>query len=199
MLVHVCLTNKCVYVWQSQRLEMLFMSICGNLHKHYYLSREACISHFHRKCLDLFPTPPPPEIRSELSLIASLALLDDFGIKMLPVQVRLCENKLDLIRSCLDSSSNAYKNVHEVSLVCVTVSISCVLHLSLSLSLSLSLTPHTLQILHLSKLLGLDTSMEESIPEKDHVSTVHLSRSKMSEGRGHSLIFIALTALQVSQ
>ena len=65
--------------------------------------------------MDLFPSPPPPEIRSELNLIASLALLDDFGIKMLPVQIRLCENKLDLIRNCLDSSPTAYKNVHVVS------------------------------------------------------------------------------------
>ena len=81
-----------------------------------YVSWE-CMFRFFRKCLDLFPTPPPPEIRSELNLIASLALLDDFGIKMLPVQVRLCENKLDLIRSCLDSSPTAYKSVHVVSLV----------------------------------------------------------------------------------
>ena len=71
------------------------------------------IIHF-RMCLDLFPTPPPPELRSELNLIASLSLLDDFGIKMLPVQVRLCENKLDLIRSCLDSSPSAYKNYNVV-------------------------------------------------------------------------------------
>ena len=90
-----------------------------------YVSWE-CMFHFFRKCLDLFPTPPPPEIRSELNLIASLALLDDFGIKMLPVQVRLCENKLDLIRSCLDSSPTAYKSVHVVSLVfCLFVFICC--------------------------------------------------------------------------
>ena len=56
---------------------------------------------------------------------------------------------------------------------------------------------HT-QILRLSKLLGLDTSIEEPLPEEEVASIGHLSRSKMSEGRGHSLIVIALTALEVS-
>ena len=159
--------------------------------------------------MDLFPTPRPPEICSELNLIASLSLLDDFGIKMLPVQVRLCENKLDLIRSCLDSSPTAYKKVPEVKCILLVLAVhdhtyysiskrSYVLSLSSSLSLALYLSPHTLQILHLSELLGLDTNIEDPISEEDQVSQVHLSRSKMSEGRGHSLILIALTSLQVS-
>lgn len=66
-----------------------------------------------RLCLGLFEEVPPA-IQSELNLIASLSLLDDFGVSILPVQVRLCENKLDIIRNVLDASHNAYKQHEKV-------------------------------------------------------------------------------------
>ena len=47
-------------------------------------------------------------------------------------------------------------------------------------------------------MLGLDTSIGESFPEEEDISNVHSSTCMMSEGRGHTLILIALTALQVS-
>ena len=74
-----------------------FLSLC-------LLSSVPC-----RLCLDLFEEVPPA-IQSELNLIASLSLLDDFGVSILPVQVRLCENKLDIIRNVLDASHSAYKH-----------------------------------------------------------------------------------------
>lgn len=66
-----------------------------------------------RACLGLFSSPAS-EVQKELNLIASLALLDDFQVSMLPVQVRLCENKLDIVRSVLDSSPTAYKKYDKV-------------------------------------------------------------------------------------
>lgn len=61
-----------------------------------------------RACLGLFSIPGP-EVQRELNLIASLSLLDDFHVSMLPVQVRLCENKLDIVRAVLDASPTSYK------------------------------------------------------------------------------------------
>ena len=55
---------------------------------------------------------------------------------------------------------------------------------------------HT-KILRLSRLLGLDTVTDDSYSDEDLTDRDHLSKSKVSEGRGHSLIVIALTALQV--
>ncbi len=68
-----------------------------------------------RACLSLFPPPASGEVQKELNRIASLALLDDFNVSMLPIQVRLCENKLDIIRNVLDSSSSAYKRYDKVT------------------------------------------------------------------------------------
>ncbi len=53
-------------------------------------------------------------MQEELNLIASLALLDDFNVSMLPVQVRLCDNKLDIVRNILDSAPSAYKKHEKV-------------------------------------------------------------------------------------
>ena len=71
---------------------------------------------FPRACLGLFPAPPPPAVQCELNLIASLSLLDDFSVSLLPVQVRLCENKLDMIRRVLDASATSYKRYDKVCL-----------------------------------------------------------------------------------
>lgn len=88
-----------------------FLSLC-------LLSSVPC-----RLCLDLFEEVPPA-IQSELNLIASLSLLDDFGVSILPVQVRLCENKLDIIRNVLDASHSAYKQHEKVEMLLSTVNSS---------------------------------------------------------------------------
>ncbi len=53
-------------------------------------------------------------MQQELNLVASLSLLDDFSVSMLPVQVRLCENRLDIVRAVLDSSPTAYRKHDKV-------------------------------------------------------------------------------------
>lgn len=68
-----------------------------------------------RTCLDLFQSPGPT-VQCELDLIASLSLLDDFHVSMLPVQVRLCENRLDIVRAVLDSTPTAYRKHSKVML-----------------------------------------------------------------------------------
>ena len=129
--------------------------------------------------MNLFPTPPPPELRSELNLIASLSLLDDFGIKMLPVQVRLCENKLDLIRNCLDSSPTAYKSVHVVSFVCTLCStmnlqlmVTAVIHLYIYVWFQLTLIT---VIVALKNLLVNTLSLSLSLPHTTDSSIVQVS------------------------
>ncbi|XP_019858990.1 PREDICTED: neuroblastoma-amplified sequence-like [Amphimedon queenslandica] len=61
-----------------------------------------------RLCLSLIKEESP-SILLERNLIQSLELLEEFNIVMLPIKVRLCENKLDLIKQALDSSPTAYK------------------------------------------------------------------------------------------
>ena len=85
----------------------------------YFLSLCLLSSVPSRLCLDLFEEVPPA-IQSELNLIASLSLLDDFGVSILPVQVRLCENKLDIIRNVLDASHSAYKQHEKVEMLLST-------------------------------------------------------------------------------
>ena len=62
----------------------------------------------------LFPSPPPPVVQQELNLIASLGILDDFGVTILPVQIRLCEQRLDIVKKVLHSSNTAYRRHEKV-------------------------------------------------------------------------------------
>ncbi|XP_063549140.1 NBAS subunit of NRZ tethering complex-like [Cydia strobilella] len=48
------------------------------------------------------------EIQKELDLIASLEILSAFNLDILPIQVRLCEDRLTLIEKCLQSDPSAY-------------------------------------------------------------------------------------------
>lgn len=64
-------------------------------------------------CLHLL-TKPHDKIREELDLIASLPLLKDFNVFMLPLHVRLCQDKMTLIEEALKSSSTAYKQYPKV-------------------------------------------------------------------------------------
>ncbi|XP_071954493.1 NBAS subunit of NRZ tethering complex-like isoform X2 [Antedon mediterranea] len=67
-----------------------------------------------RSCLQLIKDIPDI-IQQELDLVAALALLDDFKVPILPLQVRLCENYLDLVAEALRSSPNAYKDLRKLT------------------------------------------------------------------------------------
>ncbi|GAA6077045.1 NBAS subunit of NRZ tethering complex isoform X1 [Tachysurus ichikawai] len=59
-------------------------------------------------CLQLI-TDCPPSIQEELDLISALSRLEDFGVKVLPLQVRLRDDRLSLIKECIAQCSTAYK------------------------------------------------------------------------------------------
>uniref|UniRef100_A0A3B3DQK4 NBAS subunit of NRZ tethering complex n=1 Tax=Oryzias melastigma TaxID=30732 RepID=A0A3B3DQK4_ORYME len=61
-----------------------------------------------RACLQLIADRPPP-IEEELDLITALTQLDDFGVHILPLQVRLRSDRLSLIQECISHCSAAYK------------------------------------------------------------------------------------------
>ncbi|XP_066532404.1 NBAS subunit of NRZ tethering complex [Hoplias malabaricus] len=61
-----------------------------------------------RSCLQLISDCPPP-IQEELDLISALSQLEHFGVKVLPLQVRLCEDRLSLIKECISQCPTAYK------------------------------------------------------------------------------------------
>lgn len=61
-----------------------------------------------RACLQLV-TDCPPAVREELDLISALNQLEDFGVKILPLQVRLRTDRLSLITECIANCSKAYK------------------------------------------------------------------------------------------
>ncbi|XP_053565639.1 NBAS subunit of NRZ tethering complex isoform X2 [Bombina bombina] len=61
-----------------------------------------------RSCLQLI-SDCPETIHKELDLIRSLGYLEEFGVKILPLQVRLCNNRLDLIKECISQCPTSYK------------------------------------------------------------------------------------------
>ncbi|KAM3855647.1 NBAS subunit of NRZ tethering complex isoform 2-T2 [Vipera latastei] len=61
-----------------------------------------------RSCLQLI-TDCPPVIQEELDLIHSLSYFEEFGVKILPLQVRLCSDRLSLIKECLSRLPTNYK------------------------------------------------------------------------------------------
>ncbi|TRZ02417.1 hypothetical protein DNTS_034472, partial [Danionella cerebrum] len=61
-----------------------------------------------RSCLQLI-ADCPSLIQEELDLINALSRLEQFGVKMLPLQVRLRTDRLSLIKECISQSSTAYK------------------------------------------------------------------------------------------
>ncbi|KAF4531252.1 hypothetical protein B566_EDAN019269, partial [Ephemera danica] len=66
-----------------------------------------------KSCL-LLISDDNPEIKEELDLIAALRLLGEFGVRMLPIQVRLCSDKLRLLRDCLKIKTSSYKNTQRL-------------------------------------------------------------------------------------
>nr|XP_056712438.1 NBAS subunit of NRZ tethering complex [Euleptes europaea] len=61
-----------------------------------------------RACLQLI-TDCPPVVQEELDLIRALSYLEEFGVKILPLQVRLCSDQLSLIKECLLQLPSNYK------------------------------------------------------------------------------------------
>ncbi|XP_066468045.1 NBAS subunit of NRZ tethering complex isoform X2 [Tiliqua scincoides] len=61
-----------------------------------------------RSCLQLI-TDCPSVIQEELDLIRGLGYLEEFGVKILPLQVRLCSDRLSLIKECLLQLPTNYK------------------------------------------------------------------------------------------
>ncbi|CAN9507428.1 unnamed protein product [Ophioblennius macclurei] len=61
-----------------------------------------------RACLQLI-TDCPPAVQEELDLINALSQLDDFGVNVLPLQVRLRSNRLSLVEECVAHCSSAYR------------------------------------------------------------------------------------------
>ncbi|XP_064506623.1 NBAS subunit of NRZ tethering complex isoform X2 [Pseudopipra pipra] len=61
-----------------------------------------------RCCLQLI-VDSPSAVQEELDLIRALGYLEEFGVKILPLQVRLCSDRLSLIKDCLAQMSTNYK------------------------------------------------------------------------------------------
>ncbi|XP_013359802.1 PREDICTED: neuroblastoma-amplified sequence isoform X2 [Chinchilla lanigera] len=61
-----------------------------------------------RCCLQLI-ADRPAAIQEELDLIQALGCLEEFGVKILPLQVRLRADRLSLIKECISQSPTCYK------------------------------------------------------------------------------------------
>ena len=55
-------------------------------------------------------------IAEELDLIESLELLSDFGVQVLPLQVRMTKDRCDLVQMALDAKLMTYKSSQKVEL-----------------------------------------------------------------------------------
>ena len=53
-------------------------------------------------------------IAEELDLIESLELLSDFGVQVLPLQVRMTKDRCDLVQMALDAKLMTYKSSQKV-------------------------------------------------------------------------------------
>ncbi|XP_040848780.1 neuroblastoma-amplified sequence isoform X2 [Ochotona curzoniae] len=61
-----------------------------------------------RCCLQLI-TDRPTAIQEELDLIQALGCLEECGVKILPLQVRLCSDRISLIKECISQSPTCYR------------------------------------------------------------------------------------------
>ncbi|XP_045779272.1 neuroblastoma-amplified sequence-like isoform X2 [Maniola jurtina] len=66
------------------------------------------------KCCLMLIEDGNKEIEQELDLISALPILAAFNLSILPIQVRLCEDRMTLIEDCLQSDSNAYLASHKL-------------------------------------------------------------------------------------
>ncbi len=105
------------------------------------------------------------------------------------MQVRLTENKLDIVRNVLDSSPSAYRDYEKVTIYFIMhTCMKALLYWSLGCYCMRDIMHSYLQITRLSRLLeGAGSAEEESLMER-----------KLIPSEGHSLILIILAALQVT-
>ncbi|CAL1537532.1 unnamed protein product [Lymnaea stagnalis] len=66
-----------------------------------------------RSCLNLILDSPKP-VQEELDLIASLALLDEFGVSVLPLQVRLSKDRLEFVKLAVSTKPTSYKQTQRL-------------------------------------------------------------------------------------
>ncbi|PNF41038.1 hypothetical protein B7P43_G08226, partial [Cryptotermes secundus] len=66
-----------------------------------------------KTCLNLI-TDENEKIKEQLDLIAALQLLSDFGINILPLQVRLCSERLRLVEKCIHSKPMSYRSMQRL-------------------------------------------------------------------------------------
>ncbi|KAG1649688.1 Neuroblastoma-amplified sequence [Nymphon striatum] len=66
-----------------------------------------------RSCLQLIEDREE-SIQEELDLISSLGILNNFNVHVLPVQVRVCKDRLDLIKMAIESYPNTYKSSQQL-------------------------------------------------------------------------------------
>nr|XP_042904334.1 neuroblastoma-amplified sequence [Parasteatoda tepidariorum] len=68
---------------------------------------DSCMS-LAKSCLNLIEDVPS-SIEEEFDLISSLSLLQELGVVILPLQVRLCENRMTIVQEALQKKAKNYK------------------------------------------------------------------------------------------
>uniref|UniRef100_A0A672NW87 Sec39 domain-containing protein n=1 Tax=Sinocyclocheilus grahami TaxID=75366 RepID=A0A672NW87_SINGR len=81
-------------------------AVLGELSVKYCILNLLCVSV--RSCL-LLITDCPSLVQEELDLISVLSRLEQFGVKVLPLQVRLWTDRLSLIKECISQCPTAYR------------------------------------------------------------------------------------------
>lgn len=66
------------------------------------------------KCCLTMIEDPPRSLTDELNLIEAFPIIKSFGVSILPIQVRLCEDRLSLIDRCLKSDPRAYLSTQKL-------------------------------------------------------------------------------------
>ncbi|XP_069692436.1 NBAS subunit of NRZ tethering complex-like isoform X2 [Periplaneta americana] len=66
-----------------------------------------------RTCLNLI-TDENEEIREQLDLITAVQMLYDFGTNLLPLQVRLCSERLRLVELCIQKKTMTYRSTQRL-------------------------------------------------------------------------------------
>ncbi|KAK4823567.1 hypothetical protein QYF61_003571 [Mycteria americana] len=105
--------ESCIQLWSPQhRKEMDLLERVNFFQKFSFefiqQFLEKFVSSIFRCCLQLI-VDCPSAIQEELDLIRALGYLEEFGVKILPLQVRLCSDRLSLIKDCLSQLSTNYK------------------------------------------------------------------------------------------
>ncbi|RXN16918.1 neuroblastoma-amplified sequence [Labeo rohita] len=90
----------------SRSVELVLAAACEYFNSSATLS-DPCMN-LARSCL-LLITDCPSLVQEELDLISALSRLEQFGVKVLPLQVRLRTDRLSLIKECISQCPTAYR------------------------------------------------------------------------------------------